>query len=239
MRGGWWFSRTGCCSRTGRSTIAASLARSCFKRRQDHEPVPNRAAGASLRVHGERSKTVNFLASLRTALRALRKNKLRSLLAMLGIVIAVAAVVATVAIGQGAEAKVANQMASLGTNLLVVQGGSIANHGVATGAGATQNLTRDDATAIERELGDSVAEVSPSSRTNGQVVYGDQNWSTQIQGASAAFLDIRSWTLAEGDVFTREDDSAAAKVCVLGQTVVDKLFAAGAQVIGEEIRVKA
>ena len=94
---------------------------------------------------------MNPLVSLRTALRALVKNKLRSLLAMLGIVIAVAAVVATVAIGQGAEAKVANQMASLGTNLLVVQGGSMANHGVATGAGATQNLTRDDATAVERE----------------------------------------------------------------------------------------
>jgi putative ABC transport system permease protein len=182
---------------------------------------------------------MNPLVSLRTALRALVKNKLRSMLAMLGIVIAVSAVVATVAIGQGAEAKVANQMASLGTNLLVVQGGSLANHGVATGAGATQNLTRDDATAVERELTDSVAAVSPSSRTNAQVVYGDQNWSTQIQGASPSFLDIRSWTLAQGDGFTREDDSAAAKVCVLGQTVVDKLFPAGAQVIGEEIRVKA
>jgi putative ABC transport system permease protein len=181
---------------------------------------------------------MNPLMSLRTALRALVKNKLRSLLAMLGIVIAVAAVVATVAIGQGAEAKVANQMASLGTNLLVVQGGSLSNHGVATGAGATQNLSRDDATAVERELTDSVAAVTPSSRTNAQVVYGDQNWSTQIQGASPSFLDIRSWTLAQGDAFTREDDSAAAKVCVLGQTVVDRLFPAGAQVIGEEIRVK-
>jgi putative ABC transport system permease protein len=182
---------------------------------------------------------MNPLVSLRTALRALVKNKLRSMLAMLGIVIAVAAVVATVAIGQGAEAKVASQMASLGTNLLVVQPGSMGNHGVATGAGATQTLTRDDATAIERELTDSVAAVSPSSRTNGQVVYGDQNWSTQIQGASPSFLDIRSWTLSQGDAFTREDDSAAAKVCVLGQTVVDKLFPTGAQVIGEEIRVKA
>jgi putative ABC transport system permease protein len=95
---------------------------------------------------------VNVLASLRTALRALRKNKLRSLLAMLGIVIAVGAVVATVAIGQGAQAKVAAQMASLGSNLLMIVPGSIATHGVSTGAGATQNLTREDLTSIEREL---------------------------------------------------------------------------------------
>ena len=106
---------------------------------------------------------MNLLASLRTALRALRKNKLRSLLAMLGIVIAVGAVVATVSIGQGAQAKVAQQMESLGTNLLMVLPGSIAMHGVATGSGATQNLTRDDANAIERELTATVAAVAPTS----------------------------------------------------------------------------
>src|ERR1700738_4921771 len=100
---------------------------------------------------------MSLLASLRTALRALRKNKLRSLLAMLGIVIAVGAVVATVSIGQGAQAKVARQMESLGTNLLMVLPGSIAMHGVSTGSGATQNLTREDAAAIEKELGSSVA----------------------------------------------------------------------------------
>jgi putative ABC transport system permease protein len=181
---------------------------------------------------------VNLLASLRTALRALRKNKLRSLLAMLGIVIAVGAVVATVAIGQGAQAKVAAQMASLGSNLLMIVPGSIAAHGVATGAGATQNLNREDLTAIERELTNSVAAIAPINRTGAQVVYGDQNWFTQVQGTTAAYLQVRGWPLVEGEAFGREEDAAAAKVCVLGKTVVDKLFPDEAHVLGEQIRVK-
>jgi putative ABC transport system permease protein len=181
---------------------------------------------------------MNALASLRTALRALTKNKLRSMLAMLGIVIAVSAVVATVAIGQGAQAKVAQQMASLGSNLLMVLPGSVASHGAATGTGAQQSLTRDDATAIERELGDSVAGVSPVSRTNGQVLYGGQNWFTSIQGVSPSYLDIRNAAVAEGQAFTREQDASAAKVAIIGKTVADKLFPNGAQVVGEQIRVK-
>jgi putative ABC transport system permease protein len=181
---------------------------------------------------------MNAAASLRTALRALRKNKLRSLLAMLGIVIAVAAVMATVSIGQGAQAKVAQQMESLGSNLLMVLPGSIAMHGVATGSGATQNLTRDDATAIERELGGTVAAVAPINRTGAQIVYGDQNWFTQVQGTTAAYLQVRSWALAQGEAFGREEDASAAKVCVLGQTVVKQLFLPGAPVLGEQIRVK-
>src|SRR5438874_10920175 len=123
---------------------------------------------------------MNFGASLRTAVRALRKNKLRSLLAMLGIVIAVAAVMATVSIGQGAQAQVAQQMESLGSNLLMVLPGSIAMHGVATGSGATLNLTRDDATAVERELTISVAAVSPIYLTGALVVYCAQYWLTQV-----------------------------------------------------------
>ena len=181
---------------------------------------------------------MNALASLRTALRALLKNKLRSMLAMLGIVIAVSAVVATVAIGQGAQAKVAQQMASLGSNLLMVLPGSMASHGVATGTGAQQSLTRDDATAIERELSDSVGGVSPVSRTNGQVLYGGQNWFTSIQGVSPSYLEIRNAALAEGQVFTREQDASAAKVAIIGKTVADKLFPNGAQIVGEQIRVK-
>ncbi|MGZ6124019.1 MAG: ABC transporter permease, partial [Myxococcales bacterium] len=181
---------------------------------------------------------MNAFASLRTALRALAKNKLRSLLAALGIVIAVAAVMATVSIGQGAQAKVAEQMESLGANLLMVLPGSIAMHGVATGSGATQNLTRDDATAIERELSGSVAAVAPINRTGAQIVYGDQNWFTQVQGTTAAYLTVRAWPLAEGEVFGREEDVSAAKVCILGQTVVNKLFIPGNPVLGEQIRVK-
>jgi putative ABC transport system permease protein len=181
---------------------------------------------------------MSAFASLRTALRALGKNKLRSLLAALGIVIAVAAVMATVSIGQGAQAKVAEQMESLGANLLMVLPGSIAMHGVATGSGATQNLTRDDATAIEHELSGSVAAVAPISRTGAQIVYGDQNWFTQVQGTTAAYLQVRAWPLAQGEAFGREEDISAAKVCILGQTVVNKLFVPGAPVLGEQIRVK-
>jgi len=180
---------------------------------------------------------MNVLAATRTALRALRKNKLRSFLAALGIVIAVAAVVATVAIGQGAQAKVAAQMASLGSNLLMIMPGSISQHGAATGSGATQNLTRDDAQAIEKELTSSVSALAPMNRTGAQVVYGGANWFTQVIGTTPAYLEVRGWPLAAGEMFGREEDAAAAKVCILGQTVVDKLF--GEQpAIGEQIRVK-
>ena len=180
---------------------------------------------------------MNLFASLRTALRALRKNKLRSFLAALGIVIAVAAVVATVAIGQGAQAKVAAQMASLGSNMLMILPGSMMQHGAATGSGATQNLTRDDAQAIEKELTSSVGAIAPMSRTGAQVIYGDANWFTQVIGTTSSYLDVRSWPLAAGEMFGREEDAAAAKVCILGQTVVDKLF--GEQhALGEQIRVK-
>ena len=180
---------------------------------------------------------MNVVAATRTALRALRKNKLRSFLAALGIVIAVAAVVATVAIGQGAQAKVAAQMASLGSNLLMVMPGSISQHGAATGSGATQNLTRDDAQAIEKELSSTVSAIAPMNRAGAQVVYGDANWFTQVIGTTPAYLEVRGWTLSSGEMFGREEDAAAAKVCILGQTVVDKLF--GEQpAIGEQIRVK-
>ena len=181
---------------------------------------------------------MNLLASLRTALRALRKNLLRSLLAMLGIVIAVGAVVATVAIGQGAQAKVAAQMASLGSNLLMVLPGSMNMHGVAAGAGATQTLTREDGAAIEKDLPNLVGSLAPINRTGGQIIYGDQNWFTQVQGTTAGYLQVRGWPLESGEMFGREEDAAAAKVCVLGKTVVDKLFLPDQPVIGQQIRVK-
>ncbi len=181
---------------------------------------------------------MTLVAALWTALRALAKNKLRSFLAILGIIIAVAAVVATVSIGQGAQAKVARQMASLGSNLLIVLPGSMNQHGTATGTGAAQTLTREDARAIESELVSSVAAVAPVNRTSAQVVHGDQNWFTQVQGTTPAYLEIRSWTMAAGEAFGPEDDGAATKVCLLGKTVAEKLFTPGTPIIGEQIRVK-
>jgi putative ABC transport system permease protein len=179
---------------------------------------------------------VNLLASVRTALRALLKNTLRSLLAMLGIVIAVAAVVAVVAIGEGAKAQVATQMASLGSNLLMIVPGAMKQGGASTGAGGQQTLTREDGAAIEKEVR-SVAAVAPVNRASAQVVYGDANWSTGITGSTIAYLDVRQWPLRLGEPFGREEDAAAAKVCILGQTVVDKLFGEQSP-IGEQIRVR-
>jgi putative ABC transport system permease protein len=180
---------------------------------------------------------MTLLPALRTALRALRRNKLRSALAMLGIIIAVAAVVATVSLGQGARAKVAQQMASLGANLLMVVPGSMNKGGAATGAGATQTLTVDDARAIERELSQTVAAVAPVNRAGAQIVYGDQNWFTSVQGTTASYLQVRGWALAEGEPFGREEEAAGAKVCLIGQTVKEKLFGEGVA-LGEQIRVK-
>jgi putative ABC transport system permease protein len=180
---------------------------------------------------------VSLLASLRTAVRALWRNSLRSLLAALGIVIAVAAVVATVALGEGATAKVASQMASLGANLLMVVPGSVSMRGVATGAGAVQTLTLEDGAAIERELADLVEAVAPVNRTAGQLVHADQNWSTGIQGTTAAYLAVRQWPLAAGEPFGREEVASGAKVCILGATVAEKLFGE-APAVGRQIRVR-
>src|ERR1700730_9862178 len=179
---------------------------------------------------------MSLLASLRTALRALTRNKLRSLLAMLGIVIAVGAVVATVAIGQGAQVRVAEQMASLGSNLIMVLPGSVMTRGAASGSGATQTLTREDAAAIERELGRTVAAVAPISRTSGQIINGDANWFTQVLGTSAGYLAVRGWPLAQGEPFGRAEENIAAKVCLHGHTVKDKLFGEG-PAVGQQIRV--
>jgi putative ABC transport system permease protein len=174
---------------------------------------------------------------MRTALRALRRNKLRSALAMVGIVIAVAAVIATVALGAGAQAKVAREMATLGSNLLTVSPGAISSRGASSGAGATQTLTLEDGRAVERELAATVAAVAPLNRVGAQVVHAEFNWFTQIVGSTSAYLLVRAWPLAEGDAFGREEEAAGAKVCLLGATVKERLFGE-ASPVGEQIRVK-
>lgn len=180
---------------------------------------------------------MSFWQAVRTAWRALLKNALRSFLATLGIMIAVAAVVGTVALGQGARAKVAQQMASLGTNLLSVSPGAGNMRGVSSAAGTGHTLTIDDGLAIERELDHLVAAMAPITRGNAQLVYRDVNWSSMVIGTTPAYLQVRASTIAEGEFFTREEDAMGAKVCVLGATVVDKLFGE-ASPIGAQIRVK-
>jgi putative ABC transport system permease protein len=180
---------------------------------------------------------MNALSSVRTALTAVRRNTLRSALAALGIIIAVAAVVATVALGEGAKAKVAQQMASLGSNMIHVSPGAMSTKGVSTGVGGTQTLTLEDARAIEHDLAAIVVAAAPLNKIGAQVVYGDQNWFTQIVGTSPGYLEVRDWALSAGQPFGREDALSGAKVCILGQTVKDRLFGE-APAVGEQLRVK-
>jgi putative ABC transport system permease protein len=164
-----------------------------------------------------------WLMTLRIALRALRRNKLRSFLTMLGIIIGVGAVIAMVAIGEGAKATIRSQIASLGTNVLIVLPGTLTQGGVRTGSGAAITLMDGDAKAMMQEL-PSVAFASPALRRQDQVVAGNLNWFTLAQGVAPEFQHVRDWQLMEGRFIHEGDIESAAKVAVLGQTVVDKLF---------------
>ena len=165
-------------------------------------------------------KILNILLS---AFRALQRNKMRSFLTMLGIIIGVGAVIAMLAIGQGAEYSVKQQIASLGTNVLMVYPGAQQQAGVRTAAGSATTLTEDDALAIAKEC-PAVQYLSPGSMAGGQVIAGNLNWSTGINGVGTDYLEIRQWPIEYGDFFTEQDVKAAAKVCVLGKTVADNLF---------------
>ncbi len=177
-----------------------------------------------------------FFASLRIALRALMVNKMRSALTMLGIIIGVSAVIAMIAIGSGAKQRIAEQIASMGSNLLMVMSGSSTSGGFRGGAGTVPTLTVDDAKAIQTEI-PAVKFVSPSITGVAQVVYGNQNWSTVINGTSPEMLEIRGWSLSSGRSFTQQENDGAAKVCILGRTVVENLFG-GIDPIGQIVRIK-
>ena len=177
-----------------------------------------------------------LLAGLRIALRALTVNKMRSVLTMLGIIIGVAAVIAMVAIGSGAKARIAEQIASMGSNLLMVMSGSSTSGGMRFGMGTVPTLTVDDAKAIQTEI-PGVKYVAPNVTGVAQVVYGNQNWSTIINGTSPEALEIREWPLASGRPFTQQDVDGATKVCVLGRTVAETLFG-GMDPVGQIVRIK-
>ena len=177
-----------------------------------------------------------FLASLRIALRALMVNKMRSILTMLGIIIGVSAVIAMIAVGSGAKARIAEQIASMGSNLLIVLSGSSTSGGMRWGSGTVPTLTVDDAKAILSEV-PAVKYVAPNLQGVAQVVYGNQNWSTSVNGTTPEVLDIREWPVVSGRPFTQQDVDGATKVCLLGKTVVDNLFG-GIDPIGQIIRIK-
>ncbi len=174
--------------------------------------------------------------SMKIAFVALRINKLRSALTMLGIIIGVAAVIAMVAVGAGAQARIQQQIASIGSNVIVVLSGSVTSSGIRMGTGNAQTLTEDDARAIVSQA-PAVEYAAPSVRGGAQVVYGNNNWGTQILGTTPDYLTVRDLGVQDGQAFTQADVDAAAKVALIGKTVSDNLFN-GEDPVGKIIRVK-
>src|SRR5881396_4055093 len=170
------------------------------------------------------------------ALRALRRNKMRSVLTALGIIIGVAAFIAMVGVGHGAKARVEAQIASLGQNIILVYSGSTTTSGIRTGWHGAGTLTIGDAEAIRREvLG--VAAVSEEVVSTTQVAAGNQNWFTRIYGESADYLDIRQWALTDGAPFTAQDIRSANKVCIIGRTTASQIYG-NDDPVGQILRVK-
>jgi len=174
--------------------------------------------------------------SMKIAFRALRVNKLRSVLTMLGIIIGVGAVIAMVSIGNGATDRIHQQIASIGSNIIIVQGGSQNTGGVRTGNGNSQTLTEDDARAMPKEC-PAVTYAAPLQNNRQTVVFGSSNWGTQIQGTTPDFLPLRDIQLESGETFTVQDVDTAAKVALLGKTVTTNLFN-GDDPIGQIIRIR-
>ena len=179
---------------------------------------------------------MNAAITIRTAVSALLRNRSRSLLTMLGVVIGVAAVIITVAIGSGARASISAQIDALGSNLIVVLPGSLNQGGVRTGSGAASSLSADDGLAIAKLP--HVAAVTPTVNVRAQVVANGQNWSTTVVGVAPTYTFIRSWATASGTFFTDADVQSAAKVCVLGQTVIVNLFPDGSDPVGRTVLIR-
>ena len=174
--------------------------------------------------------------SLKIAVRALRTNKMRSFLTMLGIIIGIGAVIAMVAIGSGASKIISEQIASIGSNILLVLPGSVTSGGLRMGSGSTPTLTFDDAKAIKAEC-PAVALAAPTVRGGAQVVYGNMNWSTMIMGITPEYLSIREWPVTEGRNLTMSDVEGATKNCLIGRTVAANLFGSE-DPVGKIVRIK-
>jgi len=179
---------------------------------------------------------MSLWATIEIALSALRANRFRSILTMLGIIIGVAAVIAMVAVGSGATSSIEDQISSIGSNLLVVLSGTITSSGIRLGSGQAVTLTEDDARAIAAEC-PAVLAASPVVRGGVQVIFGNNNWATSMQGATPDYLGIRDLSVAEGRAFTDQDVDSASKVALLGPTVVGNLFG-DSDPIGQIVRIK-
>ncbi len=166
---------------------------------------------------------MSFLATLRIAMNALRINKLRSALTMLGIIIGVAAVIVMIAVGRGAQARVEDQIRSLGSNIIMVQSGSFTGGGARGGSGSQSTISEDDAAALGREI-DGIQAAAPTLRGTGQVVAGNANWSTTFYGVTPDYLEVRDWSIVDGRGFEPFEMAGAAKVALIGKTVAANLF---------------
>ena len=172
---------------------------------------------------------------LKIAFKALGNNKLRAFLTMLGIIIGVASVITMLAIGQGSKRSIQAEISEMGSNMIMVHPGGDMRGGVRLEADDMESLTLADLEAIRTETR-YVSYVSPSVNSAGQAVYGARNTPTTVYGVSADYLDIRRYRVADGDFFTEQDIRAAAKVCVVGRTVVDELFPDGGSPVGHIVR---
>jgi len=179
---------------------------------------------------------VNVLTTLKLAMRALWRNKVRSSLTMLGIVFGIGAVIAMVAGGQGAQQAVKDVFQSLGTNVLILSNGSQRSFGAAGGAGSRQSLTWDDMAALQNGEISSIKWVAPMLQTRTQVASEDANWNTSVIGTTAIWFRIRSWDAGQGAVFDEDSGNSNAKIAVIGKTVATQLYGT-ANPVGQTIRI--
>lgn len=181
---------------------------------------------------------MKFSTLIITCLSALVRNPMRAALTVLGIVIGIAAVVAIMEIGEGSKKQLADKFSSLGTNVVTISGASVSTAGVSSGQGGRASLYAEDVDAIMRECTDVVKAASPFVRTSGQVIVGNQNWTPNaIRGGNEHYLAIEGWTVARGSAFTKAQVDEAARVCLIGNTIANELYA-GVDPIGQDIRIK-
>lgn len=174
---------------------------------------------------------------LRIAWRAIQRNKMRAFLTMLGIIIGVAAVISMIAIGQGSKQSIQSQISGMGSNMITIRPSSNVMGGARLDVSNVQALTENDVVALLKQP-ENINAVSPSVTARGQVINGPYNWSTSIQGVYPEYLSIRSWPIQDGIPFTSQDVKTAAKVCLVGQTIISNLFPNGEDVLGKSIRFK-
>ena len=180
---------------------------------------------------------MNYTNTVKISVNALKRNKFRAFLTMLGIIIGVASVIVMLAIGQGSKKSIRDQMSSMGTNLIMVMPASQQRGGIMLGNSSAQNMTLPDVVAIEKDCS-ALSAVSPEVRSSGQAVVGNSNWPTSVYGVNNKYFGIRKYTIKSGRSFTDKEILTYAKVCLVGQTIIEKLFEGKTDPIGQTVRFK-